>query len=356
MRKTRLHPFFILGFFLLLSACASLPGEKDAQEKAKQASQSNMATTEAIQKAKLKIKKAERENLAFFAPSYYQKALQSFELAKSLYSTNQNQSDVKLNAQLTVEYCNSALNNKKQVLATLKQSLKNKDVLLKLNAHKLFPKQYDEIEKQHIAIIQNIEMGDSKNIKQAEKTLLKRMRALEVKAIDGEYLAKTHTMLQQAEELNAKDLMPNTYQKTLNKITDTQQFIRQNPRQKLRIEELAEASLFQAERLYSLTRYAKQMIIAKEELFEAFILQQEQQFQRINEAFEQPDISNLSFNDQSLTLAKQASQAIEDIHSYQSKSGKVSKAHLDKWKRKTVLLQAEVRRLQKILKKAQASH
>jgi len=61
----------------------------------------------------------------------------------------------------------------------------------------------------------------------------------------------------------------------------------------------------------------------------------------------------MSLNDQSLVLQKLAEQSVLDIRSYQSKGGKVSKAQLDKWKRKTVLLQAEVRRLQKAIKSSQ---
>jgi hypothetical protein len=63
------------------------------------------------------------------------------------------------------------------------------------------------------------------------------------------------------------------------------------------------------------------------------------------------EIDKLSFNDQSTILQKYAERAKADIHSYRSKSGNVSKIQFDRWKRKTVLIQAEVRRLQKALKK-----
>jgi hypothetical protein len=350
------HSYFIIILSVVLSACASLPDEKSVQSRAASASQVQSTFNSALQKAKLKIKKANSESLSFYAPSYYQKAQQSFTSAKSLYSEETTSKDAKLEAQLTIEYINSGIRNKKMVKDTLQKSLKSRKVLTQLGADKAFPKIFKQLEQDQISVIKSIEMQDIEGAKGAEKKLLKDMRRLEVQAIDHTYLAKTHSMLKQANALDAKGLMPSTYQKTLQNLADTQQFIRQNPRQELRIEELAQKSLFQAERLYSLSRYANQMKTAQDKQLESFILKQEEQLDRINKGFKEPKIDNLSFNDQSILLTKHAVQAMTDIRSYQSKGGKVSKAQLDKWKRKTVLLQTEVRRLQKALKRAQAKN
>lgn len=338
---------------LVLTACASLPDEKSIQTRAQSSGPLSNSSSDSLQKAKLQIKKSESEMLNFYAPSYHAKALQAFEKAKSMYSENSQSKDVKLNAQLAFEFINAGMRNKKIVKDALKKSLNNRSILIELSANKHFPLVFKDLENEHIKIIQTIEQRDLESAKTAEKSLIKKMRALEVKTIDHTYLSKTHTMLEQAKALDAKTLLANTYTETINNLADTQQFIRQNPRQELRIEELAKASLFQAERLYSLTRYAKQMKLAQKEQLEQFILKQEEQLQRINSGFEEPDIRNMSLNDQSLVLQKLAEQSVLDIRSYQSKGGKVSKAQLDKWKRKTVLLQAEVRRLQKAIKSSQ---
>jgi hypothetical protein len=346
----------VLALSLVLSGCATLPDEKSIQSRAEQSTPSNKSANDALQSAKLNIRKAESENLSFYAPSYYTKAKTSFEKAKTLYAKDNINPEAKLNAYLSTEYVNAGLRNKKVAKDTLNKSLNSRDVLIQLSAQKHFPERFKKLELKQIEIIRLIEQQDINGAKDAQKTLIKDMRELEVKAIDYAFLAKTHAMLKQANELNAQKLLPRTYQKTIENLTDTQQFIRQNPRQKLRIEELADASLFQAERLYSLARYAKKISISQENQLEQFVLKQEEQFDRINKAFKHPSITNLSFNDQSLLLKERVDNALEDIHSYQSKGGKVSKAQLDKWKRKTVLLQAEVRRLQKALKKSQSNN
>jgi hypothetical protein len=338
---------------LSLSGCSSLPDEKSIYSRAEQASPAKSSANDALQGAKLNIRKAESENLSFYAPTYYVNAISSFEKAKTLYAENNN-SDTKLNAYLSTEYVNAGIRNKKVTKDTLKKSLNSRGILTRLSAQKHFPEKFSTLQEKQIDLIKLIEQRDINGAKKSEKDLIKEMRALEVKAIDYTFLSKTHIMLKQANELNAQALLPKTYQSTINNLADTQQFIRQNPRQKLRIEELAGKSLFQAERLYSLARYATRLRVAQENQLEQFVLKQEEQFARINEALKQPSMTNLSFNDQSLVLKENAESALEDIQSYQSKGGKVSKAQLDKWKRKTVLLQAEVRRLQKALKKSQA--
>jgi hypothetical protein len=349
--------FLTICLSVILSACASLPDQKSVESRAASASLDNSSANDILQKAKLKIKKSNSEELSFYAPSYHSQALDSFASANSLYAKNPKDKEAKLNAQLVIEYLNAGSRNKKMVKDILKKSLKTRKVLIELKADKNFPEQFNALEQQQITIIKTIEQQDAEGAKNAEKALLKEMRMLEVRAIDYAYLGQTHTMLKQASELNAKDLMPKTRLKTLQNLAATQEFIRQNPRQELRIEELAKLSLYQAERLYSLTRHAHQINTAKNsKQLESFILQQEEQLDRINKAFDQVEINNLSFNDQSIVLKKYAEQAKVDIHSYRSKSGNVSKTQLDRWKRKTVLLQAEVRRLQKALKKAQAGN
>lgn len=353
MNLLNISSALLLALSLTLSGCASLPDEKSVQSRAEQAKGS---ANDNLQRAKLNIRKAESENLAFYAPSYYEKAKAAFTEAKTQSASNKDGQEVKLNARLSTEYVNAGIRNKKIVKDTLKKSLKNRKILNQLSAQKHFPGEYLALQQEQITVIKLVEQRDLKGAKESEKSLIKKMRALEVKSIDYQYLAKTHIMLKQANEINAEKLLPKTYKTTINNLADTQQFIRQNPRQKLRIEELSEKSLFKAERLYSLARYAKQMSIAQDNQLEQFVLKQEEQFSRINKGFKSNDIGNLSFNDQSLVLKKQAEESMEDIRSYQSKGGKVSKAQLDKWKRKTVLLQAEVRRLQKALKKSQANN
>jgi hypothetical protein len=349
--------YLIICLSVILSACASLPDQKSVQSRAAKASQTTSSTSDVLQKAKLKIKKADSQAMSFYAPSYHKLALQSFATARLLYGKDPRNKEAKLNAQLAIEYLNSGINNKNIVKNVLKKSLKTRKVLIELKAHINFSDEFNKLESKQIIVIESIEQQDKKGAKVAEKALLNEMRALEVRAIDYAYLAKTHTMLKQANKLNAKDLMPKTLQKTMQNLATTQQFILKNPRQKLRIEEMAKLSLFQAERLYSLTRHADQLSRAKDNSqLEKFILKQEEQLDRINKVFKGDEISNLSFNDQSIVLQKYTEQVKGDIRSYQSKNGKISKTHLDKWKRKTVLLQTEVRRLQKALKEAQAKN
>lgn len=94
------------------------------------------------------------------------------------------------------------------------------------------------------------------------------------------------------------------------------------------------------------------MQIAQEENLEQFALQHESQLIRINAAFDQPEHSNLTFNEQTVILEELATKSVGNIKECESdRHPKGSKAQRDKWKRKATLLQSEVRRLKEPLLK-----
>lgn len=338
--------FLVSGF---LVGCASLPDDKTLNSQAESfASKTKINSSSLMQRAKLKVKKGKSENLAFYAPSYFKNAQDSYQEALVSYQNKNEETQTKTKTQLSIEYINSGMRNKKVVLDTLKESLSNRQVLKDLKANKHFPEEFNALSQQHTELINLIEQRKLDEALKGEKDLLINMRKLEVKVIDITYLSKADTVLKQANKEGALELMPITHQKTMDTLKDTRQYIRQNPRKASRIEKLAKAALFSTQRLYQLSREAKRYAVLEKPQIERTLLSQEDQFQRIGKELSHPDIRNLSFNDQSLLLAEESKQVRKRLKKpKKAKAGKISQADLDKWKRKVVLLQAEVRRLKK---------
>ena len=342
--------FVILIVSCYLSGCASLPDDDSLNHQAATfVSKEKINSSSLMQRAKLKIKKGKSENLAFFAPSYFKNAQDSYQEALVSYQNKDEELDAKLKTQLSIEYIDSGMRNKKVVLDTLKKSLNNRQILKDLKVNKHFPNEFNELRNQHIVLINLIEQRKLDEALKGEKDLLSNMRKVEVKTIDTTYLSEVDTALKQANKEGALELLPITHQKTMDTLKDTRQFIRQNPRKSKRIAKLAQAALFSTQRLYQLSREAKRFSLLEKPQIEQLLLSQEDQFQRISQKLNHPDIRNLSFNDQSLLLAEESKQIRKRLKKpKKAKSGKISQADLDKWKRKVVLLQAEVRRLQKV--------
>lgn len=334
----------------LLCACASLPDQKSLSKRAEDiALKTSNSSATSIQNANLSLKKAHSESLQFYAPSYLAAAQQAFDDAQKKYHQDPKHNDVAIQSQLCIELVNSGLRNKKVVLDTLPKSLKQRAVLMELSSPKLFPEKFSKVENLQLELIKSIEQRKLDDAKANEASVIKAMVQLEIETLDASYLAKAQLSLNEAIAINAKTLMSKTYQQTVNTLQDSKQFIRQNPKDYLRIEDLAQQADLAAQRLLTLTIQANRLQAAKENSLESIILNQEEQFLRIATALAITDIDHKPFNDQSLIMTKAVEQLTQKQSHKTNKNSPVSQQELDRWKRKVVLLQAEVRRMQRLI-------
>ena len=336
-----------------VAGCASLPDDKSVQSRAQKSSQSNTASHTILQRAKLKLSKAASENLALYGPSYLEKANAAYAEAQSLYKEKQDDQAIKLRAETAIEYINAGLRNKRVVKDALKKGLENRQVLMKLGVEKVDKPGFETINNKFLELVRLIEQRKLDDAIQQEPAVINDMRALEVQIIGKKYLKTCLAHLAEAAKIQAETLLPDTYLETQNTLKDTRQFIRQNPRRALKIAKLADDCTFNAQRLFVLTREANRLKNIEDKQLERYVLIQEERLVRIGEQLGHEDIRNLSFDDQSRTLGNQAEHSADLLAAAENDNAKLSPAQFEKWKRKTVLLQAEVRRLQKIIKRLQ---
>lgn len=346
MQKKLTKSLYLLTFYFFLSACSTLPDQQNLNLRAeKTAQKSTRSEQSSLQLAKLKLQKANTELLAFYAPSYLEQAQTEYKQATDFYTQKEPTPKIRLHAQLSIEWVEAGLRNKKMVREYLSTSLANREVLLKLKADTYFPMAFAEVEQAHLVLIKQVEQRKETQAQKDEKELVRAMTNLEVRTIGHTHLSKSYVMLKQALELGAEQYLADTHKETVDQLKYTEQYIRQNPRDKKTIKGLASDSLFLCERLFSLTRLANNMQHAKESAIEALVLKHEAHLTRIAESVNYKDIRNLSLDDQSLLI----SQFAKKVHKRNDRSAPIkdNKAELEKWQRKVVLLQAEVRRLEK---------
>ena len=346
MARNIIKSLFLFTLFASLMACSSLPDQKNIDLRAEQTAQKSPKSSQFfLQQAKSKLQKSHIESLAFYAPTYLEQAQNAYDEASALYLEKTNSDKVKRQAQLSIELIEAGLRNKKMVKEYLPASLANRQVLSKLNAAKYFPQAAKDIDNSHIELIKLIEQREEIKAQKNEQTLLRAMRNLEVATLGQIYLSKSYTMLAQANDLGVQKNLPNLYQQTLSELKKTENFIQQNPRDKKNISGLAQDNLFNTERLFSLARLAQKIAHAKEGDIETLIIKQEGLLQTIATAIGYKDISNVSMQDQALLLSQYAKKLKSAKH-VQTQTGNDTQ-ELERWKRKVVLLQAEIRRLEK---------
>lgn len=346
MVQNSIKSLFLFVLFVALSACSSLHEQKNIQLRAEQATQKSSQSTQfMLQRAKAKLQKSHTESLAFYAPTYLEQAQQAYEKANKLYLEKESSDAIKLYAQRSIEWVEAGLRNKKMVKEYLSASLANRTVLIELDAVKYFPEAYQKIEAKHLELIKQVEMRKEIDAQKREKDLLSDMRALEVATIGQVHLSQSYQMLNQAKTMGAEKNLPATYQSAFSQLKKTEAFIQQNPRDAANIRGLAKDSLFTTERLFSLARLAHKIQQNKESKLEDLILEQEALFQKMAQSLNYKDIRNLSLQDQSLLLSQYAKKLTSS--QYAKVQPESNKKELEKWKRKVVLLQAEIRRLEK---------
>jgi len=334
----------------LLTACASLPDGAQIEASAEiQAGKSITSVASLMQNAKLELAKGNNDELAVFAPSYLQQATTSYEQAL-LAEKSGDEAAVRRFAIQTSKYLQAGQGVKTTVLTTLEKTLQRRNTLIELDASKHFPEDQKQVDLAFNELVLMIEQQKVNQAREAQTPVIKQMRALEVKAVSYIHLSQAEDIYQQAMKLGADKLVPTTVQETDHVLNTARQLISQNPKDKSRILEQAQASTFAAERLYHLTRMAQRFQVAEASQLEGLLLDMEKAMTRIQSALKIEDIRNLSLNDQSLVLEERSKEVRAIAQGELIKSDrKITQAELDKWRRKVVLLQGEVRRLQRAL-------
>ena len=244
---------YLLVFISLISACSSLPDQKNLNIRAEQTAQnSKQSEQSALQSAKMKLQKANTELLALYAPTYLEQAQSEYTQATKLYAEKEPTSEIRLHAQLVIEWIEAGLRNKKIVREYLSASLANRDILLNLKADKYFPAAFQEIENAQLALVKQVEQRKEVQAQQDEKQLLKLMDELEVRTIGHTYLSQSYVMLEQAKALDADKYLASTHKETTEQLKSPAQYIRQKQRDNNTINTLTDDSLFLRERLFSL--------------------------------------------------------------------------------------------------------
>ncbi len=349
--QSSLRFFLISVIFLVLSACASLPDDNNLHNHAESVSSSSrLSSASFLQRAKLKLQKGKSESLHLYAPSYLENAQNAYKEAHQAYKDKEDDNTIKLQTQLSIEYIESGMRNKKVVKGTLKKSLKNRQLLLTLKANKHFAQDFNDVEEGFLNLVRSIEQRKLDAAQTQEREVLVKMRALEIKTIGFTYLSTAQKMLEKAQLQDAEALLPKTYLYTLDVLQKARSFIGKHPRKKSKIKQLTHSSAFASQRLYYLARHAKRLQNMEESSIEKAVLLHEKQLQRISDAAKLPTVGNQSFNDQSIVLAEKIT-ALKINKKKKGKDDKVTAAQLDRWKRNVVLLQREVKRLKAKLNK-----
>lgn len=298
----------------VLSGCSNLPvmGNSLPEDTAKaaalqkEAQSKKVSIDELIEAGSQAIAKGKEGELDFYAPIHLKKAEADLKKARKLKEKNKPESkaEMRVLAVGVPHLIEDGFANKKLVQEKLIKSFDHRAVLKSIDAHKTLPKAYNKVNDRLFGLIKRIEKGDLEKAVIAEAKLLKAMNKVEVDTIETQKLTVVKKTINLAKRGDSEDLAPATFTTAEAALIAAQEAIRQNPRDKARIDELSDTALKAAKHnLYVASEIRKILEISEKEM-EGLILRIEGLLHNVSSAMNHEDLRYMSLQDQSNELAK----------------------------------------------------
>lgn len=277
----RLHVLLLLS---LLSACAGqqVASTNQIEQKAAATAEKRLVTTkDAIALAKEELQKAEQAQLAFFSPLHLEQAQNNLALAeKYAREPKAGEPNAAIEAALSArEFIKKGLSNKDDVLVYLKEAIAHKRLLQKLGVPDLYKEPYQEVLFGFSNLIRIIEEGEPDVALNKQKPLRDKMYQLEIDALIHIHLSEAMSILAQAEDNDAEQYAPVSFYNAKHKIDSTENFIRNNYRDRKGIEKAGIVSLRLAKEAHEVGIMSKKLMKLDSAGSEQYVLNEIQRLQ-----------------------------------------------------------------------------
>ena len=238
---------------LFLAACAGgqiANHEALSQKATERAGVSTMTPQQAIQSASELMSKASLDQLHFYAPLHMDAATKSYENAQSLMAKKATNQEVLAAAFKTEATIKDAVRAKQIVETTLAASLKHKQILDDLGVQADLPKDYRSVMKDLKKLIVEVGKGNIEKASKDQPDLLADMTELEKDTLLKRHLAPAEDMLDKAEDYDADDNAPKTYELAEDTIERIEGFIKQQYRDMAAVKAAGEEAFMAAKHAY----------------------------------------------------------------------------------------------------------
>ena len=346
------RPAFPILVVLLISACAGtfrtqnappLSAEETAQLTGK-------TVAEMVTEAEVTVRKAHSAEFDFYAPGTLDRMERQLrDVQESGKKADADKARLFSMTKAMEQNFQSGQSNKALVLSQLAGVLEQKQVIEKLNAAQLYPRDYKNSMESVIGLIRNIESGKPDNARSSTPSVMEDMRKLEIRIVKGVVLGRAAAFLAEARDKDAKEKARKTYEEASLAYDRAIKLIDTNPRDQEQITSLGGQATLLAQRCVRIAEEVAKLQEIKPKEMEVVVLEQERRMQRVAEALRQGDIRDQSLNNQSLALAKAAEKLYD-----QTDRQKNAMVESEKLKADYSLAQEQIKRLATEKKELQA--
>ena len=340
------HKSVWLGVCLLflLVACSTAPEISDKEINSKYA---NLTPSEALKITTEHFDKATSEQYEYFSPSNWQHASNALLEAQKLAGKNADDPQILKNIYLVDRRLESAKYIKSSVQKQYSDLFAARRILNDNHVHKSYPKENEKTEIELTRLIRDFEdltLGNNKeNVSQRSieinaHTLMNNMQALNIRVVKFNYLQQGKQDLATLEGLDAKNIIPRTYNEAVDALAKANQYIEQNVHDKSGITQVSEAFDFAVDHASHVIKAVIELSQKDIKQLEDVVLTNEQNLYVIGRALGSNDVRNLPLAEQSQAIVVKANNML-DHHTEKS-------AMIVDLSEKNLLLQSELKKHQ----------
>ena len=300
----------------LLSGCSSTSNIVEEQKVATQRNDLFNAAQNAVKKLTERLKRAEKDNLIYFANDLYKDVLDEMKDVNSEFDgirfSPQDIDQGKSNKiQTYILKTNNLLNQAYLVKATSEKVLVETNTqmkrLNKLSIKNHYPRSYKQITKKIDNMVDDIADGDLEDAQNDQAELLLELYALEVKVVKKIELASLINSITAFKKSRAERLAPISLQKAIATKEAAEGTINSNPRAVLAIKDAVSKAAFEIAHVEHIILEIKKLSSLNNKQYERYILENENMLAKVYSALDMIDQRNKPITEQVDSTQRQAS-------------------------------------------------
>ena len=299
---------------LLLVGCSANMGKTVKISEQQETKYGALSASDALAELEKRVNEAKSANMPFFAPNHFRGAS---EILSKAQKTVQKSSDKTPKNELISEISKAdAILDKGQTMMAIVQSrlvneLEMKNQLDKDNVAKVYPKEYGKLISELSSLIEKVELEKADKIDKDKIELIKKMRALDVKAIQYTALHESDVINEDTESNDGEELAPATLAEALRVYKDAENKIAQAPHDAEVVQRAGTDSIFAARHARNVSRRVLDLQNKFKESVEPIALEEEKRLLSIATALGQSDPRDRPIEKQAEAIAQFAGELVQ---------------------------------------------
>jgi len=277
----------------------------------KQLSSTKQTPEQICSAATTAVKQGHEASLNFYTPLHLEQAADNVEDGLEQIKSKETLNEGIKKCFKASKLIENGLAMKPKIESALKDSIDQLEMLKKVDSGKKFTDDIQDSADDVVDIAKKIEAGKMNEAMQDQAELIQDMLEIEIEIVTEKNLTAVEAMLERADDADADDLAPKTFEKAENELESAHKFIQSNYRKNKEVENISSLAMRAARHAYFVAKEVETFKELKPDAAEEKVLYIESLLERINKKLSQEPIVGNSLYDQSTLISKQIDTALE---------------------------------------------